>query len=128
MSLGFRISMNNQERKTTMKFNEWVRKVINTQARVNGNSVALDDFSKDGNTEYSYPKTFSVNGDTYSWDVSTAHTKNRHLCTHYELWFSGAAFGGTKRIATGTLTLGKLRKGLKEIYNYYYASEGTANV
>ncbi len=93
--------------------------MINPQANKNGNSVALDDFSKDGMTEFCYPKTFVVHGDTYSWDISTAHTKNRSLCTHYELWFTGKAFGGTKRIATGNLTLTNVRKGLKEIYQYY---------
>lgn len=101
-------------------FIKWIREVINPQAYKNGNSVSLDDFSKDGLMEYSYPKTFVVNNDVYSWDVSLAHTKGRSLCTHYELWFSGKAFQGSKKIATGTLTLGKVRKGLKAIYEYYH--------
>lgn len=101
------------------EFINWIREVINPQASKNGNSVCLDDYSKDGMTEYSYPKKFVVNGDEYSWDVSKAHTKNRSLTTHYELWFTGKAFNGTKRVATGELTLSKVRKGLKEIYEYY---------
>lgn len=104
-------------------FIKWIREVINPQANANGNSVMLDDFSRDGMTEYPYPKTFIVNGDTYYWNVSTAHTKSRSLTTHYELWFNGKAFNGSKRITTGEVTLSKVRKGLKEIYNYYNESE-----
>lgn len=103
-------------------FINWIREVINPQANKNGNSVCLDDYSKDGMTEYSYPKTFIVNGDEYSWNVSTTHTKSRSLTTHYELWFTGKAFNETKRIATGEVTLSKVRKGLKEIYEYYKQS------
>ena len=101
------------------EFIQWIRDVINTQATSNGNSVCLDDFSKDGMTEYSYPKKFIVNGDTYYWNISSNHTKGRHLTTHYELWFYGLAFGNAKRIATGEITLSKIRKELKEIFNFY---------
>ncbi len=52
-------------------------------------------------TEYSYPKEFIVNGDNYYWNVSTAHTKNRHFAAHYELWFTGSAFKCSKRITIG---------------------------
>ena len=100
-------------------FIDWIREVINTQASKNGNSVCLDDYSKDGMTEYTYPKNFIVNGDKYSWTISSKHTKKRHLTTHNELWFAGKAFKGTKKIATGELTLSKVGKGLKEIYEYY---------
>lgn len=58
----------------------------------------MNDYSKDGMTEYSYPKEFIVNGDNYYWNVSTAHTKNRHFAAHYELWFTGSAFKCSKRI------------------------------
>lgn len=101
------------------EFIQWIRDVINTQATPNGNSVCLDDFSKDEMTEYSYPKEFTVNGDRYYWNVSTAHTKSRHFTTHYELWFTGTAFKGSKKIATGEITLSKVRKGLKEIFDFY---------
>ena len=108
-----------------MTFIEWIRKVINPQAVKNGNSVALDDFSKDGMTEYCYPKIFIVHGDEYSWDISLAHTKRKSLTSHYEIWFNGKAFGGSKRIATGGLTLSKIRKGLKIVYNYYNIGDST---
>lgn len=101
------------------EFIKWVREVINSQSNYNGNSVALDDFSKDGVTEYSYPKVFTVCGDHYYWTISEAHRKRRSLTTYYEIWFYGKAFGGAKRIATGEITLNKIRKGLKEIFNYY---------
>ena len=101
------------------EFIQWIREVVNPQATPNGNSICLDDFSKDGMTEYSYPKEFTVNGDRYYWNVSTLHTKGRHLTTHYELWFNGKAFNGLKRIATGEITLSKVRKGLREIFEFY---------
>ena len=101
------------------EFIQWIREVVNPQATPNGNSICLDDFSKDGMTEYSYPKEFTVNGDRYYWNVSTAHTKSRHLTTHYELWFTGIAFKGSKKIATGEITLSKVRKGLREIFDFY---------
>jgi hypothetical protein len=105
------------------EFIKWIRKVINPQAEPNGNSVCVDDYSKDGMNEYKYPKEFVVNGDTYSWSISRCHTKGRHLCTHYELWFYGIAFRtGSQKIATGNLTKTKLWSGLKVIYNYYSAS------
>ena len=100
-------------------FLNWIRNVINPQSKSNGNSVSLDDFSSDGMSEFFYPKRFFVNNDEYSWDISTAHTKGRHLTTHYELWFSGKAFNGNMRISTGLLTLSKLKKGLRIIYEYY---------
>lgn len=103
-----------------MTFNEWVREVINTQASPDGNAVSLDDFSSDGNSEYFYPKEFTVEGDKYRWYISKTHTPHRHLCTHYEIWFHGRAFGISARIATGMLTKEKIRKGLKQIFNFYY--------
>lgn len=101
------------------EFIKWIREIINPQATFNGNSVALNDYSKDGMTEYSYPKEFIVSGDNYYWNVSTTHTRNRSLVTHYELWFNGKAFKGSKRIATGEITLSKVRKGLREIFDFY---------
>lgn len=101
-----------------MTFNHWIREVINTQSGPN-NNIAIGDFSKDGMHEFLYPKQFIVNGETYYWSMSKSHTKGRSLCTHYELWFNGPAFNGSKRISTGELTLTKLRKGLRQIYNYY---------
>jgi hypothetical protein len=110
--------MNNTE------FIKWIRDEINPQAKANGNSVSVDDYSKDGMSEYSYPKEFFVNGDSYFWSISSRHTKGRHLCTHYELWFYGKAFKDRgQKIATGSLTKAKLRAGLKIIYNYYTASK-----
>lgn len=103
-----------------MTFQEFLRTVINPQANKSGNSVSLDDYSRDGMTEYSYPKEFVVDGDTYCWWTGKRHTKYRCLCNHYELWFAGKCFaGGSQRIATGDLTKGKVRKGLKVIYKYY---------
>ena len=102
-----------------MGFDQWVRETINVQAVSNGNAVSLDDFSVDGMKEFLYPKEFVVNGDPYSWHISSHHTAKRHLTTHYELWFCGKAFYGSMRIATGELTKGKVRKGLRMIYNYY---------
>ncbi len=107
------------DKKLKQIFINWIRENINTQATLNGNSVALDDFSKDGTKEYSYPKEFIVCGDKYSWNISSAHTKGRSLTTHYEIWFHGKAFSGSQKIATGELTLSKIRKGLQEIFNYY---------
>ena len=107
-------------------FVKWVREVINPQASAaEGNSVCLDDYSKDGNTEYSYPKSFIVNGDSYYWTVSSWPTKGRGMSSHYELWFHGPAFVHNGRIATGDLTLGKVRKGLKQIYAFYEAGNKT---
>ena len=72
----------------------WLREVVQPQADPrSGNAAALDDFSPDGMREYCYPKEFTVSGDAYMWSVSSAHTKRRHLCTHYEIWFFGPAFG-----------------------------------
>lgn len=68
----------------------WLREVVQPQADPrSGNAAALDDFSPDGMREYCYPKEFTVSGDAYMWSVSSAHTKGRHLCTHYEIWFFG---------------------------------------
>lgn len=108
--------------KNRQKFIKWIREEINPQATPNGNSVVLDDFSKDGTKEYPYPKNFAVCGDKYYWDISSAHTKGRCLTTHYEIWFHGKAFGGSQRIATGELTLSKIRKGLKSIFDYYIST------
>ena len=102
-------------------FLPWLREVIQPQADpAKANAVALDDFSRDGMKEYCYPKSFVVQGDSYFWSVSTAHTKGRHLCTHYELWFHGPAFAPCQRIATGAVTKAAIRKGLRQIYRYYY--------
>lgn len=111
--------VNSMKQNNRKEFIQWIREVINPQATSNGNSVCLDDFSKDGMTEYLYPKEFIVNGDMYCWKVSSNHTKGRHLTTHYELWFYGLAFRGGKKIATGEITLSKIRKGLKEIFDFY---------
>lgn len=101
-------------------FERWIRDVINPQADpAHGNAAALDDFSKDGMTEYTYPKRFTVCGDTYRWTVSSAHTRGRHLCTHYELWFFGPAFGTGRRIGTGGPTKAMIRRGLRLIYQFY---------
>lgn len=101
-------------------FERWLRSVINPQADpAHGNAAALDDFSKDGMTEYAYPKEFTVCGDAYRWTVSTAHTKGRHLCTHYEIWFYGPAFGPGRRIGTGVPTKALIRRGLRVIHQFY---------
>lgn len=99
----------------------WLREVVQPQADpARSNAAALDDFSQDGMTEYLYPHEFQVQGDAYYWTVSTAHTKGRSLCTHYELWFFGPAFGAGEKVATGPLTKSKVRKGLRKIYRHYY--------
>lgn len=108
-------------------FKKWIRNNINTQAAQGGNSVALGDYSKDGMTEYSYPKRFTLYGDEYCWDISSYHTNGRHSTTHYELWFYGRAFRGHMKIATGALTLSNLKRGLKIIYDYY-CNMGLINV
>ena len=99
------------------EFIKWLREVVNPQA-VFGNNVCVDDYSRDGMTEYLYPIKFIVNGDQYDWTYGSHHTKGRHLCTHYELWFHSPAFGHRK-IATGPLNKTMLRKGLRVIYEYY---------
>jgi hypothetical protein len=68
-----------------------------------------------------------VSGDAYMWSVSSAHTKGRHLCTHYEIWFFGPAFGSGQRIATGSPTKAKIRCGLRKIYDYYYGGNSNEN-
>jgi len=101
-------------------FNRWVRDVINPQAdNTRCNAVSLSDFSKDGMTEYYYPKSFAVNGDLYRWDIGSWPTRGRGMSSHYEIWFHGPAFGGGMKVATGDLTLGKIRKGLRIIYAFY---------
>lgn len=103
-------------------FMKWVREVINPQAnKFHSNSVNLDDNSKDGNTEYSYPKDFKVLGQEYSWTYTRYRTKRRYLCSHYELWFHGPGLKNHhEKIATGKLTKYKIWKGLKKIYVFYY--------
>lgn len=93
-------------------FMKWVREVINPQAdKFHSNSVNLDDDSKDGNTEYSYPKDFKVLGQQYSWTYSM----------DFQLWFHGPGFKDhNEKIATGELTKYKIWKGLKKIYTFYY--------
>ena len=106
---------------TAPDFLQWLREIIQPQADPSrGNAVALDDFSPDGMREYCYPKEFTVNGDAYCWTISIAHTKGRYLCTHYEIWFFGPVFGPGRRIATGSPSKAKIRKGLRQIYYYYY--------
>lgn len=101
-------------------FIAWIRTVINPQAKLDcNNSAALDDFSADGNLEYCYPEKFKVSGNQYLWTVSLAHTRGRSLCTHYEIWFFGPAFGAGKRIATGAPTKAKIQKGLRVIFDFY---------
>ena len=97
----------------------WLREVVQAQADPrSGNAAALDDFSPDGMREYCYPKEFTVSGDAYMWSVSIAHTNGRYLCTHYEIWFFGPAFGPTKA---------KIRRGLRKIYDYYYGGNSNEN-
>lgn len=103
-------------------FIKWLREVINPQA-MPGNSVCLGDYSKDGMTEYNYPKEFVVNGDNYRWSIGSSHTRGRSMSNHYEIWFHGKAFSGHKRIATGDLTKTKLRSGFKVIYNFYLVED-----
>lgn len=106
----------------------WLREVVQPQSDpLSGNAVALDDFSPDGMREYCYPKEFTVSGDAYMWSVSIAHTKKRYLCTHYEIWFFGPAFGSGQRIATGSPTKAKIRRGLRKIYDYYYGGNSNEN-
>lgn len=107
----------------TNKYNGWLHTVIFPQAGF-GNNVCVGDYSKDGNTEYLYPKRFRINDDEYCWEVISAHTRGRHLTTHYELLFYGPAFKGKySKIATGPLTKAKLRKGFRVIYEYYSLKE-----
>lgn len=104
-----------------MTFKEFVYNVICPQATPNGNSVAIDDFNREGTKEYCHPKEFTINGDRYYWSISKRHTKGRHLSNHYEIWFHGKAFNNTNsKVATGVLTKGKLKKGYRIIYDYYY--------
>ena len=82
----------------------WLREVVQPQADPrSGNAAALDDFSPDGMRE------------------------GRHLCTHYEIWFFGPAFGSGQRIATGSPTKAKIRCGLRKIYDYYYGGNSNEN-
>ena len=93
---------------------------ISGQATMNGNAVSVDHYYNNGTAEYYYPKQFTVLGDTYDWSIGTRHTKGRHLCTHYELWFSGRAFPRcTGKIATGILTKGNLFNGFEKIRQFY---------
>lgn len=102
------------------EFISWIRTVINPQADPrSGNAAALDDFSEDGNSEYCYPKDFEVCGCKYWWTVSLAHTRGRSLCTHYEIWFFGPAFGAGMRIATGGPTKANIRKGLRKVFDFH---------
>jgi hypothetical protein len=101
-----------------MSFNEFKMFLSSQADNTKGNSVAVDDFSRDGMTEYFYPKEFTVNGNVYRWSIGKKHTKNRHLTTHYELWGHGKGIGSYK-VATGVLTKGKLFKFFKAIHNYY---------
>lgn len=103
-----------------MEFKEWVREVINSQAVANGNGVSLDDFSKDGNTEYLYPRQFIVNGDEYRWIITRKPTRGKSCSTHYVILFGGKCFNiHNTQIATGELTKSKIHKGLRIIYDYY---------
>lgn len=102
-----------KDKKTFLRF-------ISEQATMNGNSVSIGHYYNNGMSEYHYPYTFQVFGDTYSWSISTNHTRMRHLCTHYELWFHGKAFPAfASKIATGELTKSKLFKGFEKIRLFY---------
>lgn len=110
-----------------MSFNEF-KMYLSSMANMNGNSVTVDDFSRDGMTEYSYPKEFILNGNTYSWSIGSRHTKGKHLCTHLEMWGHGKGVGSYK-FATGQLTKNKLFKFFKDIHKFYIQhaiSEGKA--
>jgi hypothetical protein len=104
-----------------MDFNTWVRKVINTQAdNSKCNSVSIDDFSRDGMKEFLYPKYFYIDGDEYLWTITRKPTRGKSCATHYILLFGGKCFSHNNcQVATGELTKGKIRKGLKIIYDYY---------
>ena len=97
-------------------FNEWVRAVINPQARA-GNNISLDDFTRDGMREYLYPLSFTINGINFRWSYGSRKTKGKGMSSHYELWLHADDWSFHEKIATGDWTLGKTRKGLKLIYN-----------
>jgi hypothetical protein len=101
-----------------MTFQEFKQFISSQADNTKQNSVSVDDYSKDGMTEYFYPKEFIVNGDQYRWSLGKRHTKGRSLQTHYELWGHSETIGSYK-IATGTLTKGKLFKFFKDIHKYY---------
>jgi len=100
------------------EFKKWVREVINTQAQPNGNAMLLDDFKEDGFGEYSYPKEFFVNGIKFWWSMGYYKTRGKGMSSHFEIWLhSTGSF--SERVATGELTLAKIRKGLKMIYERF---------
>ena len=101
------------------KFLNWIRKKISPQAIPNKDSVAVDDFNKEGTKEWSYPKEFKIGKDSYSWRV------DKHIGSG--IWFEGKAFEklskkqGTYsvKISPWPLTKAKLFKGFAIIYDYY---------
>lgn len=106
-----------QNSSNSTNFDKWIREVINPQANnKKSNAISVMDFSRDGEKEYFWPKDFIIDGVDYYWNYDRKHTKGRSLTTHGELWFHGGIFGQGKRIATGELTLSKLKLGFKEIY------------
>lgn len=97
-----------------MTFKEF-KMYISKQANKKGNSVTVDDFSADGMSEYSYPYNFTVDGIGCRWNMNKNHTKGKFLTTHYELW-GHSPLTGSYKVATGTLTKGKLFKFFKELH------------
>ncbi len=100
---------------SNVTFREFLQ-FISQQATPGGNAVLVDDWNREKTKEFPYPKHFEINGRSYYWSIGLAHTKGRHLCTHYELWGRGLK-GGSQRFATGELTRGKLFRYFKAIYN-----------
>jgi hypothetical protein len=97
------------------------RAFIQSQARKNGNSVAVGDYSRDGSTEYSYPKRFSVNNHDYEWSIGSRGVKGKFMTTTRELWLGEIDKNGktvnSVRIATGTNPVNKtnLRKVVESV-------------
>jgi hypothetical protein len=105
------------------EFNSWIRNVINPQAR-HVNSISLDDYTRNGMTEYLYPKTFLVNGVEFRWSFGSRKTRGKGMSSHYELWLHANDWSFHEKIATGEWTLGKTRKGLRMIYDRLHSTNG----
>lgn len=106
----------------------WLREVVQPQADPrSGNAAALDDFSPDGMREYCYPKEFTVSGDAlYVVGFNRPHKGAVSLHPLRNLVFR-PAFGSGQRIATGSPTKAKIRRGLRKIYDYYYGGNSNEN-
>ena len=104
--------------KSRTLFNAWIREVINPQASY-GNNISLDDFSKDGMTEYLYPLSFIVNDIEFSWSYGSHTTRGKGMSSHYVLWLYAKGYRFHEKIATGEWTLGKTRKGLRMIFDRF---------